>query len=537
MALIRSLEDDRVKNLKSLSYGNNQPLVTKDINKRPSPDGLGLEVSRRVDDLTRMTKFFTTPSGVKFLGNQALLNSIGFKDRVERRAQDKLKKRNQRRTERDPNLPPVEGTGVGNVLRGGLSTLQEAGKSGLSAAAIIGSTLAQVPVNGTGTHFTLGFKEGDYPSIDNFNFKPTNEDSALLDQATVDSNIVTTPDLEPSKITDFRENYTTPNPGVDERLYSLDYSSKVIKREARVRLGDQGAKRINFGPRGYTQPYEGPEADGINMLPPVKLNWDSRDRKASDGERELYDKEVLGVGKARDLIKFRFEVVTPESSTMLYFRAFLDTFNDNYAGSWSANNYLGRAEAFYTYQGFDRNISLGFKIAAASRHEMQPLYQKMVFLASATAPTYSNNFMRGTLVKLTVGDYVYDMPGFLEQVTYTWNQDYPWEIAMSKPEGEGQDRDMQELPQLLDCSVNFKPIHKFTPKTGLYHYITNPGFGAPKRNLFFSQNNETKPKDSKDIVEGGRFPSQLMPKEQIEATDENNTLDQAAIDPINNRGK
>ena len=63
---------------------------------------------------------------------------------------------------------------------------------------------------------------------------------------------------------------------------------------------------------------------------------------------------------------------------------------------------------------------------------MQPIYQKMVYLASATAPTYSNNFMRGTLVRLTVGDYVYALPGFLEQVNYTWQTDYPWGNSIPK---------------------------------------------------------------------------------------------------------
>ena len=488
MALIRSLEDDRVKNLKSLSYGANQPLVTKDINKRPSPDGLGLEFSRRVDDATRIAKFFTTPSGLKFAGNQALLQQVGLKDKITK-AKEK-------------------GKTTGGAI------LQQVGKTALSTAAIIGSTLAQVPVNGTGTHFFLGFK-----SRDSF-YTATVDDDNLLSQTKANKKRITTVNPEPIKIKDFRKNFTSPNTGVNKRLYDLDYNGLKVKRETRVNLGDQGAPRTNFTTKGYTQPPEGPELDGINMLPPIKLNWDSRSRTTDEGERELYDKEVLGVGKARDLIKFRFEVITPDSSTMLYFRAFLDQFNDSYNGDWSKNNYLGRGEAFYTYGGFDRSISLGFKIAAATRHEMQPLYQKMVFLASSTAPTYSSNFMRGTLVNLTVGDYVYNMPGFIEQVNYTWQTDYPWEIAMSRPEGSGilaQDKDMQELPHVLDCSVNFKPIHQFTPQTGLYHYITNPGFGSPKRNLFFSQNNETKPKDSKDVVEGNTYPTHLMPQEQIDA--------------------
>ena len=47
--------------------------------------------------------------------------------------------------------------------------------------------------------------------------------------------------------------------------------------------------------------------------------------------------------------------------------------------------------------------------------------------------------------------------------------------------------------------------------------------------LFFDQNNKTKPKDSQDVVEGGRFPTHLMPPKQIEALDEN-SLDQDTVD-------
>lgn len=506
MALIRSLEDDRVKNLKSLSYGAVKPLVTKDINKRPSPEGIGLQASRRIDDLTRIAKFFTTPSGLKFIGNQALLQQVGLGDKIRKAKQD--------------------GKTTGGAI------LQQLGKTALNTGAIIGSTLAQVPVNGTGTHFFIGFRgRGSFYSnaasgINNptlNNIEPGESNLFAQSPANTTDKVITTDSID--KIQDFRDSYGSPNINVNKRLYSLDYNDNKIKRESRVNLGDQGRPRQNFAAKGYTQPPEGPELDGINMLPPIKLTSDNK-TTLEDG-REVYDKEAIGVGKGRDLIKFRFEVVTPDESTILYFRAFLDSFSDDYSGNWSSNSYLGRGEAFYTYEGFDRSMQLSFKIAAATRHEMQPLYQKIVFLASSTAPTYSSNFMRGSLVKLTVGDYVYDTPGFIENISYSWQQDYPWEIAMSRPENT-QDQDMQELPQVLDVTVNFKPIHRFTPQTGLYHYITNPGFGQAKRNLFFSQNNQTKPRDSKDIVNGPTFPSQLLSKEQQEAI-LNSVDEQAAI--------
>lgn len=489
MALIESLDDSRVKKLKSLKYGANKPLVTKDINKTPSRQGLGLEASRRIDDLERMTKFFASPSGLKYLGNEALLQQVGLSESIKK--------------------AKASGKTTGGAI------LQQLGKTASTTGNLVGSTLAQVPVNGTGTHFFRGFIDQNsfYPNIPPRNLEIKQEianpffgTDSKLNNAKPEQrlNFDNSSPTDSVTIDDFRKN--------GNNSYSLDYTDTKIKRDTRINLGNQATKKQK-PVTGYTHPIEGDEIDGINMLPPIELEKGSSDRA------------TLGTGKGRDLIKFRFEVITPEKSTMLYFRAFLDSFDDSYNADWSKNSYLGRGEAFYTYGGFDRSINLGFKIAAATRHEMQPLYQKMVFLASSTAPTYSANFMRGTLVNLTVGDYVYNMPGFIEQINYTWQTDYPWEVAMSKPEGLGQDDDMQELPHVLDCQVNFRPIHPFTPQTGLYHYITNPGFGGkPKTNLFFAEEGQTKsikktePVSSKVIVNAeNKEKYRLQPQQQIDA--------------------
>lgn len=231
-----------------------------------------------------------------------------------------------------------------------------------------------------------------------------------------------------------------------------------VTKEARVLLGDQGArsdtnKRKNLY---WTTSLNGSEVDKLNALAP------------SDGK-------VDGNTAGRDLIKFRFHILTADGKEkVLYFRAYLDSFADNYTGTWSPIKYLGRAEDFQVYSGFQRKITLSFKIAAATRSEMEPIYQKMIWLASATAPTYATGgqFMRGTITKITVGDYIYELPGVLNSVGYTWNTEYPWEIAMLEPENTGQDDFEQELPMVMDCSIDFTPIHTFTPTTGLKEYIT-----------------------------------------------------------------
>jgi len=172
------------------------------------------------------------------------------------------------------------------------------------------------------------------------------------------------------------------------------------------------------------------------------------------------------VDHPKDLIKFKINVIDsldPFNSDLIIFRAFLDDFSDDYTAGYNNFKYNGRAENFYVYNEFDRGISFSFKIAAQTKQEMKPLYQKINTLVSSTTPTYNNNFMRGTLVKMTVGDYIYELPGFLNNVNLSWQTDYPWEIAMSRPEDSERDSTQQELPMVLDCSLSFTPIHDFLP--------------------------------------------------------------------------
>jgi hypothetical protein len=175
----------------------------------------------------------------------------------------------------------------------------------------------------------------------------------------------------------------------------------------------------------------------------------------------------------RDLVKFRFESVdnaNPLLSTKIIFRAFLNSIQDNFSGDWDPVRYTGRGENFYVYKGFNRTLSFNFKMAAQTREEMQPLYQKMNFLASNTAPNHSP-FMRGPIMTLTIGDYIYNQPGILNSLNITIPDDSPWEIAMQDP--ENKEKDAYELPHILEASVQFTPIHNFfVQKDPRLWYIT-----------------------------------------------------------------
>ena len=173
----------------------------------------------------------------------------------------------------------------------------------------------------------------------------------------------------------------------------------------------------------------------------------------------------------RDLIKFYFDIHEGGSPTArINFRAFLDGISDDYSGNWNKFNYAGRGESFYTYDSFDRKIGFSFKIAAQSRHEMKPLYRKLNYLVSSTAPTYSGGRMRGTFAIITIGNLIRKVPGFFNSINLSWQKDYPWEIAMDSPEG-GLDANgvskMLELPHVLDVRCSFTPVHSFIPQTSV----------------------------------------------------------------------
>ncbi len=118
----------------------------------------------------------------------------------------------------------------------------------------------------------------------------------------------------------------------------------------------------------------------------------------------------------------------------MHFRAFIDSFSDNYNADWNSINYMGRAEKFYKYKGFDRAINMSFTVAAQSKQEITAMYDKLNFLASSLAPEYldsvTSGYMAGNIAYLTLGGYVHEQPGIITQLTYDVPEESPWEIGI-----------------------------------------------------------------------------------------------------------
>ena len=172
----------------------------------------------------------------------------------------------------------------------------------------------------------------------------------------------------------------------------------------------------------------------------------------------------------KDLVDFRIAIIDNNTigfdtlkNLYIHFRAYLKGFSDSYDGEWKSIEYMGRGEKFWRYGGFKRNISLGFTLAASSKEELMPMYKKLNFLASSLAPSYSEKgYMRGNLSKLTVGNYLYEQPGIIENLDISISDDSPWEINLGL-DGESM-QDMRQLPHMLEVKMKFTPIHEFRPE-------------------------------------------------------------------------
>ena len=252
--------------------------------------------------------------------------------------------------------------------------------------------------------------------------------------------------------------------------------------EARTKSGDPGKFRL-LNSNNIKSNYQPDNLNALSLL---------TSSKAEDVQKFRDEYDV-------DLITFKIQVIDNNNSiekndTILYFRAYLDSISDQYTSDWDSTQYIGRSEKFYNYKGFDRSISLGWTVAAQSKLELLPMYERLNYLASVCAGDYSEaGYMRGNLIKLTIGGYIYEQVGILQGLSYEMSEDTTWEININ---GES----LPQLAQVIRVTgFKFVPIHSFVPRVGknfIQRYtpsLTEVQKENEEKLLDFAQNLNTRP--------------------------------------------
>lgn len=182
-----------------------------------------------------------------------------------------------------------------------------------------------------------------------------------------------------------------------------------------------------------------------------------------------------------DTVPFYIQKINNDGSgnnTYIHFRAYISGLSDDYGADWKSTKYMGRGEEFFSYGGFSRDMGFSFQVPVMSRDEQSAVYSKLNYLASLMAPDYTQGgFMRGNLVKITIGDYITNLPGIIRGIGFDFPDEAGWDIARNDL-GE-REENAYIMPKLINVkSIKFTPIHNFIPQTVSENFILPSAFSS-----------------------------------------------------------
>jgi hypothetical protein len=213
----------------------------------------------------------------------------------------------------------------------------------------------------------------------------------------------------------------------------------------------------------------------------VSKNDNTIARYANSLEFERYDPDIMTIV---------FQAINPfgaDLTTGYHFKfpAYIKGFKDNFDATWNEYNYSGRAESFYTYSKFKRNVSFGFDIPCFNKTQLYEKHRALGQLASTTAGSYNNGLLGGVLLKVKVGGYLNNEYAILNNINYDIPDDSSWELDGI---GDTTDKSIESRNQLamyLKVNVSLAIIHNDLPqykvpdvkeneKAGFFGHIKNP---------------------------------------------------------------
>lgn len=165
----------------------------------------------------------------------------------------------------------------------------------------------------------------------------------------------------------------------------------------------------------------------------------------------------------KDLIEFYFSDGRADDGdvgNLLVFRAYITTFNDSIAPDWLEIPMLGRVDPTRIQTGWLRNVDLDFRVVANSKEELRPMWRKINYLASYTAPQYYGaSRYQGSIMRLTVGNIFQRTPCIINSYNLSFDNEYPWEVG-----NDPDNADLLQVPKYVDMSLSLTMIMDYRPE-------------------------------------------------------------------------
>lgn len=139
-----------------------------------------------------------------------------------------------------------------------------------------------------------------------------------------------------------------------------------------------------------------------------------------------------------DEIKVIFTPINPfiETEYPTQFLAYLSAYSEDYNSEWNDISYNGRAESFYVFKKFKKTITFGLQVPCYNQQELIVNHEKLLSLGNgglgyALAGQYNpQGLLGGIITKLTVGNYIVDSPGILNNMKFSILEESSWDLDL-----------------------------------------------------------------------------------------------------------
>lgn len=235
-----------------------------------------------------------------------------------------------------------------------------------------------------------------------------------------------------------------------------------------------------------------------------------------------------------DFITLKFWSVYKKAA--VNFRATLTGLTETLSPSWDTNKFVGNPFNFYTYNSIERKLNFSFKIYSLGESEHIAAWQRINFLSSLVYPQDIGPVsITPPFIKFTLGDMFKNKEAFIESLTYTIEDNTPWEVGLND-----KSVSKYKLPTIINVDVSLTLLETIgtTYKQRLYGYGEAADSSAEnKADTAKNLNADGSPKPKKDLAsnktvkEDGKEqkpknPSEEKPKQTVFKSFAQNLLDE-----------
>lgn len=177
-----------------------------------------------------------------------------------------------------------------------------------------------------------------------------------------------------------------------------------------------------------------------------------------------------------DTIVLKFESI--KQNKAVNFLATITGLSESFSPSWDSAKFIGNPFSFYTYTGNERTLSFSFKVFSLNPKEHKAAWDRLNFLTSLTYPQdYEGDagYITPPFIRLTLGDMYIKKEGFLSSLSYSVDDNVPWETENSRNSIDGEEKmNGYKLPRIITVQTEFKTIEQRNSVKGHRYYPFAP---------------------------------------------------------------